>query len=133
MKPVDFKESNIPLAKPSNTTDEQCGSLNVYTDGEYCISCWKPTLKERIKILFNGKIWLWVWSGKTQPPVCVDAKKPFKKTKKYKYRRWNFVFHTCGSWSFFKCSIMKYNTCKIYSWWRLALHIDNKITKRSTF
>ncbi len=75
MKPIKFPESNRELGKPSNMTDEQCGSLPVFTDGVQCISLWKLTWKERLQVLFNGKIWLGVYSGGTQPPVWMDTNK----------------------------------------------------------
>ena len=78
MKPINFKESNKNLLKPESMKDGECGSLPVYNDGVYCISCWKLSFRERIKLLFSGKIWLWVWFGDTQPPVCLEATNPFK-------------------------------------------------------
>ena len=48
-------------------------------DGKQCVSCWKPTFKERMNILFGGKVWLGVLSGKTQPPVFVSGEMVFGK------------------------------------------------------
>lgn len=73
MKPINFPEANKNLLKPKGMTDEECGSLPVWTDGEQCVSCWQPTVKERISILLFGKIWLSVYSGETQPPVALWA------------------------------------------------------------
>ena len=73
--PIDFKESNTYLTKPSDMTDEECGGLPTYTDGIQCISCWKPTLRERLSLLVFGKLWLWVRSGDTQPPVAIEIRK----------------------------------------------------------
>lgn len=73
MKPIDFPQANKNLLKPEGWTDEQCGSLPVFTDGTQCISCWQPTWKERVAILLFGKMWLYVWSGQTQPPVALDG------------------------------------------------------------
>jgi len=75
MKPQNFEESNKVLLKPRDMTDEQCGFLPIYIDDDktYCLSCWKPTLKERLSILLFGRIWLWVMSGETQPPVSLEA------------------------------------------------------------
>lgn len=69
MEPIKFPESNKDLLKPEGWTDEQCGSLPVFTEGQKCISLWKMTWKERISALFFGKVWLYVYSGHTQPPV----------------------------------------------------------------
>lgn len=73
---IKFKEANKNLLKPESMTDEECGSLWVYSDGRQCISCWRLTWKERIKALLFGKAWLSVLSGYTQPPVwlaCDDT------------------------------------------------------------
>jgi hypothetical protein len=75
MKPIRFMEANKDLLKPEGMSDLDCGSLPVFTDGRYCISCWKPNLKERLSIFIFGKVWLWVMSGVTQPPVAIEGKK----------------------------------------------------------
>lgn len=79
MNPIRFAEANRELQKPEGMTDEQCASLPVYTNGQQCVSCWQATWKERIRFLFTGKAWLWVWSGETQPPVAVTVNDPFSR------------------------------------------------------
>jgi len=71
MIPIDFDESNRALTKPDSMTTEECSTLLVFTDSGQCISCWKPSLRERLSILLFGKVWLGIRSGKTQPPVWV--------------------------------------------------------------
>jgi len=73
MKPIWFKESNRMLTKPQSMSEDECGDLYVFANGEQCISCWKPTLKERLSILVFGRVWLWVYSGHTQPPVSIET------------------------------------------------------------
>ena len=77
MKPIDFPQSTKVLQKPSTMSDNECSSLHVWNDGKQCVSCWKPTFKERMNILFGGKVWLGVLSGKTQPPVFVSGEMVF--------------------------------------------------------
>lgn len=79
MKPTNFKQSNKILQKPENMTDEECSPLPVFTDEKVCISCWEAGIWERIKFLFCGRIWVWIFSGKTQPPVSLETKNPFSK------------------------------------------------------
>jgi hypothetical protein len=81
MKPTKFKEATIALRKPKNMTDEECGTLYAYQTPEGVnISCWTASFWQRIKFLFHGKIWLGIYSGKTQPPVWVNCiKTVFKK------------------------------------------------------
>jgi hypothetical protein len=82
MKPIDFTQTNKTLTRPRNTTDDECGPLQVYSDGQQCVSCWRPTFRERLSILLFGKVWLFVWSGETQPPVALaGARSPFRKEK----------------------------------------------------
>ena len=57
MKPIKFPESNITFAEdqpeyqplPALKYDNQYGEV---------ISCWKLSFRERLRILFGGKIWL---------------------------------------------------------------------------
>lgn len=73
MKPINFSQSNKTLLKPESMTDEECGVLYVHNDGQCNISCWRPSLRERLSILLFGKVWLRVLSGATQPPVVIEG------------------------------------------------------------
>lgn len=77
MKPTDFPEKTVVLQRPAGMTEEQCGTLAVFTDGEHCVSRWAPSWKERLLIALGAPVWLWVWSGHTQPPVAVSVDSPF--------------------------------------------------------
>jgi hypothetical protein len=79
MKPIDFPQSTKVLQRPSVMAESECQSLPVWNDGKQCVSCWKPTLIERLKILFYGKVWLGVLSGNTQPPVFISGENVFVK------------------------------------------------------
>lgn len=73
MKPIKFKEANNMLRKPKGMADEECRPLPIYSDGTVCLSCWKMNLIERLKALFFGKIWVFIRSGKTQPPISLNC------------------------------------------------------------
>lgn len=73
MEPVDFAEATRTLLKPSGMTDEECGLLRVWTDGQMCVSLWRPSWRERLSALLFGRVWLFVMSGQTQPPVAIEA------------------------------------------------------------
>lgn len=75
MKPIKFLGANSFLSKPESMDDSECGPLPVYTDGEYCLSCWAPTWRERLSIFLFGKVWVWVLSGRTQPPIAIEGQK----------------------------------------------------------
>lgn len=78
MKPIDFKQSTKVLQRSSEVTDDGRSSLHVWSDGMQCVSCWKPSLSERISLVFGGKVWLGVASGSTQPPVFLSGRNVFK-------------------------------------------------------
>lgn len=81
MKPIKFKEATKVLQRPATMTDAECASLHVWSDGKQCISCWKPSIKERVRILFFGNVYLGVLSGSTQPPVFVSGAYPFTRPR----------------------------------------------------
>ena len=75
MTPINFPESNVVLHKP-DLMDEECGPLPIFQNDKHCISCWKPTWRERVSIIFHGRVWLSVRSvGGTQPPVSLRGYK----------------------------------------------------------
>ena len=73
MKAKYFEQATKELQCPACMTDEECGSLPVYTDGKQCVSCWKPSIRERVRILLGRPVWLGVISGRTMPPVFIEA------------------------------------------------------------
>lgn len=75
MEPISFPEANKNLQKPQGMTDEECGPLPVYNDGQQSISCWKMTWRERLSALIYGRVWLYVHYGLSQPPVALSATK----------------------------------------------------------
>ncbi len=75
MTTIDFPEKTDTLQKPPSMTDEECSPLLVFRDGTQCISCWRPSWRERLSILLFGRVWLYVVSGRTQPPVALEGKR----------------------------------------------------------
>ena len=55
MKPIEFNEKNCVYAEHQ---DEYLNLPAQKTEDGRIISCWKLTWKERIKALFNGKLWI---------------------------------------------------------------------------
>jgi len=74
MKPIEFKERNVVYAKDQ----PEYLSLPAHRmeDGEV-ITCWKLTLRERLKVLFTGRFWICLLTF-NQPlqPVRPDVNKP---------------------------------------------------------
>lgn len=75
MQYSNFPEANKALLPSGQRYSDgiTVGVLNVYTNGESCVSLWRPTLRERLSVLIFGRVWLAVLSGATQPPVYVGA------------------------------------------------------------
>lgn len=72
MYPVAFDEVNSTLTEPTNwdkTKHGDCLDLPVERGDGFCKSCWKLTFGEFFKLLFKRKIYLYIVSGNTQPPV----------------------------------------------------------------
>lgn len=57
MKPVKFKHQNIVFAK-YQPEYQPLPALRLDTPTGEVISCWKLSIKERIKIVFTGRVWL---------------------------------------------------------------------------
>lgn len=78
MRPISFPQQTVELQKPASMTAEECGGLPVFRDGTHCISCWRPSWRERLALLLGRPVWLWVWMGNTQPPVALTVESPFE-------------------------------------------------------
>lgn len=80
MRPTKFEHSNRQL-NPSGAaySDNVTGvePLHVWTDGEQCLSLWRPSWRERLSVLLFGRVWMALLSGETQPPACVVACKEY--------------------------------------------------------
>jgi len=57
MKPIEFKEQNVIYAKDQPEYLPLPAFKNDSSYGEV-ISCWKLSFKERIILLFTGKLWV---------------------------------------------------------------------------
>ena len=84
MEPIEFEHQTKVLSRPESMTEEECEPLPVWTDGQKCVSCWRPAWRERLSILLFGRVWLWIYSGETQPPAAIDGTKKIFKWKKEK-------------------------------------------------
>lgn len=57
MKPIKFKHCNVTFAKDQHEY-MPLPTLRINSPEGQVISCWKMSLRERIKVLFTGKVWL---------------------------------------------------------------------------
>lgn len=73
MKPVIFDKSCVMFAENQDEYITLPVEIVENNDGKIYISCWKPSLWERIKILFIGEIYLSILG--MQPPVRVETER----------------------------------------------------------
>jgi len=57
MKPIEFKEQNVIFAKDQPEYLPLPAFKNDSPEGEV-VSCWELSFKERLRILFRGKLWV---------------------------------------------------------------------------
>jgi len=76
MKPIKFKQQNVTYAEKQ---DEYLDLPAYKAEDGYMVSCWELTLRERIKMLFTGCVWVHMWTF-NQPlqPQSVTIDSPFK-------------------------------------------------------
>ena len=80
MKPIKFRGFSGVYAE----NQPEYGNLpflTLYGDGDSreVVTCWRPTLCERIKVLFTGRVWVDVMTfGGPLQPLIVSGHKTFK-------------------------------------------------------
>lgn len=57
MKGIEFKHQNVVFAK-DQPEYLPLPALKLYNPQGEVITCWKMSFKDRIKVLFTGKVWL---------------------------------------------------------------------------
>ena len=57
MKPIEFKHQNVIYSK-DQPEYQPLPALKLDTPEGEVISCWHMSFKERVKVLFTGKVWL---------------------------------------------------------------------------
>ena len=76
MKPIKFKESNVVYAKNQPEYLPLPAFVDPNDKNGQVLSCWSLSFKERIRILFHGRIWLSLMMfGKPLTPSYISTKK----------------------------------------------------------
>ena len=57
MKPIEFEHQNTVYGK-DQPQYQQLPALKIDSENGEVISCWSLSFKERVKVLFTGKIWM---------------------------------------------------------------------------
>lgn len=74
MKPTPFPEQNIVWAEDQ----PEYLPLPAYTDERYTVSCWALTWRERVQLLFTGRLWLLQLNyGRPLQPQRPSVESPF--------------------------------------------------------
>lgn len=84
MKPVDFKEQNVVFAE--NQPEYQAlPALKIRGHEGQVVSCWGLSFRERLRVLFTGKVWMTLLSfNKPLTPSFLSTRRGdhFKTIKK---------------------------------------------------
>lgn len=70
-QPVEFDGSNMVLRAPEGA--ENVSDLPTFTNGMCSVSCWQLSKEEIAEVARTGRVFLSVFSGRSQPPVFVGA------------------------------------------------------------
>lgn len=74
-RPVAFPEVNFRYVAPAGM-EATCGDLPCFRDTGIAISCWSfPSISQRLRFLFTGKLWFTVLSN-GHPPITLAVLKP---------------------------------------------------------
>ncbi len=81
IRPIPFSESNGTLgggpAAKYGTADDVV-DLPVFRGGGVIVSCWQLSWRDRLSLLWRGRVWLSVLAPRTHAPVRLDALSPFE-------------------------------------------------------
>jgi hypothetical protein len=80
MKPTAFPESNGTLSggpAVAYGTEDDVSDLPVHRGAGQIISCWRPSWRDRLRVLVGGRVWLHVLAPRTHAPVLVATESPF--------------------------------------------------------
>lgn len=69
--PVNFHGTNMKLNPPQGS--ENVEPLHTFTNGVCSVSCWELSAEELAEVIRTGRVFLSVFSGRTQAPVFVGS------------------------------------------------------------
>jgi len=71
---VDFIQSNVILCRPESMTEEECNDLPAWQGDNMIVTCWRPTLREWLSLIFFRRIWVIV-RGNFHPPIALRGRR----------------------------------------------------------
>ncbi|NSY10818.1 hypothetical protein G6L14_02155 [Agrobacterium vitis] len=69
-QPVKFDGANMVLRAPAGQ-EETVFDLYTFTNGACSVSCWELSAEELAEVNRTGRVFLSVFSGRSQPPVFI--------------------------------------------------------------
>jgi len=69
---VAFAGANMLLKAPAGQ-EETVSDLHTFTNGNCSVSCWQLSAEEREEVARTGRLFLSVFSGRSQPPVYLGG------------------------------------------------------------
>lgn len=92
MKPVEFEHQNIVFAK-DQPEYQPLPALRIDSPQGEVISCWKMNFKERIKVLFFGRVWVSLMSfNKPLTPSYISVNRKDVYSRPDDLVRWDKLF-----------------------------------------
>lgn len=95
MKPVKFKHQNVVYAE-NQPEYMPLPALKIEGNEGIVVSCWKLSFKEKVMVLFSGRVWLSLWSfnqALTPSLLSVDRKEIYTHPDDSKSRWKKFFWH----------------------------------------
>jgi len=75
MRLIEFEEQNAIIAE----NQDEYENMPAHVFDNQLVCCWKLSMRERIKILFTGKIWHFILTGKKPvQPQALTTEYPFE-------------------------------------------------------
>jgi hypothetical protein len=76
MNPQRFAQCNTVMTAPDGMAN--CVDVHAFTDGRsVCITAWKPTPEELVKLNLGQPVYLWVYASGLMVPAAVTVDDPF--------------------------------------------------------
>jgi len=75
MTAVRFAEVNTVRKAPPGM--DNCHDVHCYADATYCITAWRPTPQELVRLNLGEPVYLGVIMGGGMPPVFLNVESPF--------------------------------------------------------
>ena len=81
MKAISFRAANDLIHRNPNAiysdSIKEIQPIPIYTNGEVCISKWKLSFMDKIRVLISGYVWVATLDDGRQPPIELSTCKDY--------------------------------------------------------